>query len=101
MSTEQDQGGGLAPYHYQPPMPAVVPKSPGAALALGLFFPGVGNMYAGRPGKGVLVLACTVIAWLSIIVFVGFLLVPACHIWGAWTGNNDANRWNRSHGLIS
>lgn len=82
-----------------PPVP--VPKSAGTALVLGLFFPGIGNMYAGRPGKGVLVLCCTVVAWLSVVFIVGFLLVPACHLWGAWTANNDANRWNRAHGLVA
>lgn len=79
----------------------VVPRSAGLALGLGLFFPGIGNMYAGRPGKGILILACTIVAWASLLVLVGLLLVPACHIWGAWTASNDARRWNAARGIAS
>ena len=104
---------GMVPYehnrpHVQPHMPAypypiqaIRPKSAGVALLLGLFFPGIGNIYAGRPAKGVLILACTFVSFLSIAIGIGFLLVPACSVWGAWTANNDANRWNRSRGLIA
>jgi TM2 domain-containing membrane protein YozV len=87
---------------YQPIQPGpVVPKSTAVALLLGLFLPGVGNMYASRPGKGILILICTVVAWLSILLAIGVLLVPACCIWGSWTAHNDARRWNQAHGLVS
>lgn len=97
---------GRHEYRPQPPAPPqppmmVVPRSVGAALALGLFLPGVGNMYAGRPGKGAVILACTLVAWVSTAVVIGFLLAPACHVWGAWTASNDARRWNQAHGIIS
>ena len=89
---------------YQPPQPpAVQPKSVAAALVIGLFFPGFGNIYAGRPGKGILIIACTGVAWLLMLVTLGLglPLVAACNLWGAWTANNDATRWNTAHGFIT
>jgi TM2 domain-containing membrane protein YozV len=81
--------------------PVVAPKSPGIAVVASLFIPGLGSMISGRGGKGALILACYIVACITCLVLVGFVLAPACWIWGMVSGHQDAKRWNAAHGIIS
>jgi TM2 domain-containing membrane protein YozV len=93
-----------AQYGYQPPRyaPQVPPKSTGIALLLGLLFPGVGCMYAGRIGVG----AAILVAWLVSIplVFVagiGFFTGLAAWILSAVLGYTFARDYNTARGFMS
>lgn len=88
------QPGGPAPM-------AVAPKSPGLALLISLFLPGVGSIYAGSAGLGVIILVLWLISLASVFVLIGWVLAPACWIWGMIAAMMNAQRWNRERGIIS
>jgi TM2 domain-containing membrane protein YozV len=79
----------------------VQPHSAGLAVVASFFIPGLGSMLNDKVGKGIGILACYIVAWVSAIVLIGFILAPAVWIWGMVTANNDANQWNRAHGILS
>ncbi len=80
---------------------AIAARSAGVAVLCSFFLPGLGSMVNGKVGKGLLILGCYIVSAILCLVVVGFLLAPACWIWGMVAGANDANLWNREHGLIS
>ena len=97
------------PVPYQPaPHPsvtyapaAVAPKNPGLSLLASFFVPGLGSLVAGRFGWGAVIFAAYVVAWLSMFVLIGFLLVPVVWIWGMADAYLGAKSWNSRHGIIS
>jgi TM2 domain-containing membrane protein YozV len=95
------------PYGYgygQPMMPhqqQVQARSAAVAVIASLFIPGLGTMLSGRPGKGVLILACFILAAISSFFIIGFILSPVVWIYGMVAANNDTHKWNRAHGIIS
>ena len=89
----------MSPYRPQPPV--VVPKSAGLAILMSFFVIGLGSMYAGKVGKGVMLLVAAVISAILTTVLIGFVLLPVFWIWGMVAANNDVNEWNRAHGMIS
>jgi TM2 domain-containing membrane protein YozV len=84
-----------------PVRPVIQPHSAELAVVASFFIPGLGSMLNKKAGKGVLILACYIVAWISTIVLVGFILAPAVWIWGMVSAHGDAHRWNRAHGIIS
>jgi len=79
----------------------VQPHSAGIAVLASFFVPGLGSMLNEKVGKGVGILACYIVAVILCFVLVGFIVAPAVWIWGMVAGNNDANQWNRQHGILS
>jgi TM2 domain-containing membrane protein YozV len=79
----------------------VAPRSPALGAILGLLIPGLGCMVNGRPGFGVLILALWIVSLPLVIIFVGWVLVPAVWIWSGVMGHAAARDWNRRHGIIS
>jgi TM2 domain-containing membrane protein YozV len=86
---------------YAPPGMTVAPKSPGVALLISFFLPGVGSMYAGSAGLGVIILILWLISLVTVFVVIGWFLAPACWIWGMIAAHMNAQRWNRERGIIS
>jgi TM2 domain-containing membrane protein YozV len=76
-------------------------RSAAVAVIASLFIPGLGSMLNEKVGKGILILACYIVAWVTTIVLIGFVLAPAVWIWGMVAANNDAHAWNRAHGILS
>lgn len=66
-------------YHYPYPYPAPQAWSPGVAAVLSLFMPGVGQMYKGRVGEGVLWLIFTPIGYV-LFILPGLILHIICII---------------------
>lgn len=66
-------------YHYQYPHPAQQTWSPGVAAVLSLFIPGVGQMYKGRVGEGLLWLLFTPIGYV-LFILPGLILHIICII---------------------
>jgi TM2 domain-containing membrane protein YozV len=91
------QGGYMQPYGAM----AVAPKNPGFALVASFFIPGLGSVINGSVGMGILIVVSYVIAWISLTVLIGFLLVPAVWVWGMIDAYHGAKSWNRKHGILS
>jgi TM2 domain-containing membrane protein YozV len=98
---------GYAPYaqpQYAAPQyaPAIAPKSTGTGLVLGLLLPGVGCMYAGRPGMGIAIMVTWLISITLVFVFgIGFLTGFATWIASAVLGYTMTREWNAAHGIVS
>lgn len=88
-----------APYH--PPAQQVAPKNPGLALVASFFIPGLGSLLAGRIGWGAGIFAAYVVAWISLVVLVGFVLIPLVWVWGMADAYLGAKNWNSRHGIVS
>ena len=101
-------GGPYAPGPYSPPPVMHPPKSGGAAVALelipgifGVF--GIGNMYAGRVGLGiVLMVSYWVLFWINVVlafVLIGWVTGPLTWIGfmigGALLAAHATERYNR------
>jgi len=79
----------------------VQPHSAALAVVASFFIPGLGSMLNDKVGKGIGILILSILAWVSVIFLIGFVLGPAVWIWGMVAANNDARRWNRAHGILS
>lgn len=53
------------------------------------------------PSLGVALLGAYLVSWALCIEFIGFLLAPAVWITSMVMANNDAQTWNRAHGILS
>ncbi|MGH3305187.1 MAG: hypothetical protein ACRDOK_26665 [Streptosporangiaceae bacterium] len=73
----------------------------GLAVIASVFIPGLGSMVNGKIGKGIGILAAYIVSVVLCLVVVGFILAPACWIWGMVAGYNEAQKWNRAHGILS
>jgi TM2 domain-containing membrane protein YozV len=91
------------PMLYPPmqPAPIVKPKSPGGAAVLSFLFPGLGQIMNGDIGTGIAMMVLTVLAWVSLMVLIGVILLPTVYIWSIVDAYNKAKRWNSAHGIIS
>lgn len=88
------QGQAMA-YHQ------IQPHSTALAVVASFFIPGLGSMLNEKVGKGIGILACYVVSVILVFFLIGFIAVPAVWIWGMVAANNDANQWNRAHGILS
>lgn len=88
------------PPHYAPP---VAPKSTAAGLLLGLLPPcGIGCMYAGRTGIGILLIGLWLISIpLVFVVGIGFLTGFLTWVASAVLGYTMTREWNAKHGIVS
>jgi len=95
------------PHQYLPAvrqqgMPMVIaPRSVALAVIASFFIPGLGSMIAGKTGKGVAILLSSIVAAISCIVLIGFILWPIVWILGMIFAATDTRDWNRARGIIS
>ncbi len=66
-------------------------KSPGVAIFLSLLLCGAGSMYAGKAGKGFLILFGTIFLWFIMLGWIMWIVAPIL-------AYNDVKKYNK--GLI-
>ena len=74
----------------------VILKDPGIATVLSFFWTGLGQIYNGQIGKGLLFMVIQVINVLLIFVVIGFITFPLFWIYGMYDANKTAKA---THGL--
>jgi len=89
-----DRGQAMVYQHVQP-------HSATLAVVASFFVPGLGSMLNEKVGKGIGILACYIVSFILVIFLVGLIAAPAVWIWGMVAANNDAHKWNRTHGILS
>src|SRR5215831_3893524 len=87
----QQQLQPLQPPYYMaaPPPPAVVmpmavPKNPGLAAVLSFFWCGVGQIYNGQIGVGIMMMCLYFVSWMLMFVLIGFVTTPILWIYGIY-----------------
>ena len=106
---------GRPPYPYGPPslyeMPAshgvradrtapAMPKSPALAVILSIILPGLGHLYLENTAGAVLWYIATIAAWLSMLILIGFLLVPFVMFAACTHAYLSAALFNERHHLV-
>lgn len=77
------------------PMPTLyAPKNPGLAAVLSFLFPGLGQIYNGQIGKGVLFMVAQAINLLLMAVAIGLALYPLAWVWGMVDAYKSAEKLN-------
>ena len=69
-------------------------KSPGLAAVLSFFWPGLGQIYNGEIGKGLLIMFVQIINALLMLVLIGFITAPIVLIWSIYDAYKTAERIN-------
>lgn len=69
-------------------------KSTGVAVLLSFLIPGLGQFYAGAPGKGVMFIAFSFVNFFLMFVFIGFLLQSINWIASMVDANSEATKYN-------
>ena len=77
-------------------MPTVLAerKSEGLAAVLSFLFVGLGQIYNGQIGKGILFIIVGVVAVLSMLILIGFLLYPLFWIYNIYDAYSTAKGIN-------
>ena len=70
-------------------------KNPGVATVLSFFFMGLGQIYNGQIGKGIIFIILYAISWLLIFILIGFFTTPILWIWGMVDANKSAKEINK------
>ncbi len=76
-------------------------KNPGLAAILSFFFVGLGQIYNGQIGKGIVFIICYVISILLMFVVIGFITTPVLWIAGMIDAYTTADRINRAMGITA
>jgi TM2 domain-containing membrane protein YozV len=69
-------------------------KNPSIATILSFFFMGLGQIYNGQIGKGVVFIILYGISVGLMFVVIGFVTTPILWIWGMVDANNSAKKIN-------
>lgn len=69
-------------------------KNPTTATILSFFVMGLGQIYNGQIGKGIMFIILYVISWLLMFVLIGFITTPILWIWGMADANRSAKKIN-------
>jgi TM2 domain-containing membrane protein YozV len=69
-------------------------KNPTTATILSFFIMGLGQIYNGQIGKGIMFIVLYAISWLLMFVIVGFITTPILWIWGMVDASRSAKRIN-------
>ncbi|HUY17595.1 MAG TPA: TM2 domain-containing protein [Candidatus Binataceae bacterium] len=82
------------------PMPldepvAAAMRSPGVAAVLSFFWCGLGQIYNGQIGKGIVMLLLYGISWAMMWLIIGLITTPLLWVWGMWDAYRTAERLNR------
>ena len=70
-------------------------RNPGIAAVLSFFWCGLGQIYNGQIGKGIVMLVAYFISVSLIWLLIGLITTPILWIWGMVDAYNTANRLNR------
>ncbi len=86
-------------YHYAAPGPAAPPpvfyKNPSIGAVLSFLFMGLGQIYNGQIGKGVVFIILYGVSWLLCLVVIGFITTPVLWILGMIDAYSSAQGINR------
>lgn len=69
-------------------------KNPSVATILSFFFMGLGQIYNGQIGKGIIFIILYGISFALMIIVIGFITTPILWIWGMVDANNSAKKVN-------
>ena len=69
-------------------------KNPSTATILSFFFMGLGQIYNGQIGKGIIFIILYGISVALMWVVIGFVTTPILWIWGMVDANNSAKKIN-------
>lgn len=69
-------------------------KNPGIAAVLSFFWAGLGQIYNGEIGKGVLLLIVYVVSCVMMIIVIGFITTPILWIYGMIDAYKTAEKIN-------
>jgi len=69
-------------------------KNPATATILSFFVMGLGQIYNGQIGKGIVFIILYAISWLLMFVIIGFITTPILWIWGMIDANRSAKKIN-------
>ena len=75
------------------------PKSPGLAAVLSFFWAGLGQIYNGEIGKGVVLIVLHAISWIMIFILIGIITTPILWIYGMVDAYKTAERINAAAGV--
>jgi len=73
-------------------------KNPGVATVLSFFFMGLGQIYNGQIGKGIIFIVLYAISAALMLVLVGFITTPILWLWGMVDANKSAKKINEKMG---
>jgi len=71
-------------------------KNPSIATILSFFFMGLGQIYNGQIGKGIVFIILYGISVALMFVVIGFVTTPILWIWGMVDANNSAKKINEN-----
>lgn len=74
-------------------------KNAGLAAVLSFLFTGLGQIYNGSIGKGLIMIVVQVINGLLMFVLIGFITYPLVWIWGIYDAYKTAERINMENGV--
>ena len=84
-----------APPQYGQPVYATVPlKSAGLAAVLALIIPGLGHIYLGKIGDGIVYLVLSVVLGALFFLIVPLIILLILWIWQIFDAYNKANQYN-------
>ena len=69
-------------------------KNPGAAAVLSFFVPGLGQIYNGELGKGITIVAVTIVCWMITFLYIGFIILVPLWVWAIYDAYTKAERIN-------
>jgi TM2 domain-containing membrane protein YozV len=69
-------------------------KNPTTATILSFFIMGLGQIYNGQIGKGIIFIIVYVISIMLMFVIIGFITTPILWIWGMVDANKSAKKVN-------
>jgi TM2 domain-containing membrane protein YozV len=87
-------GVRVAPPPYIPPPVVSERKNEGLAAVLSFLFVGLGQIYNGQIGKGIMFIVVGVIAVLTMFVLIGFILYPLFWIYNIYDAYTSAKAIN-------
>jgi len=69
-------------------------KNPTTATILSFFIMGLGQIYNGQIGKGIIFIVLYIISIALVFIIVGFITTPILWIWGMVDANKSAKKIN-------
>jgi len=73
------------------------PKNSGLAAILSFLLPGLGQMYNGEVGKGVIIIIVQVVNVALMAIIIGFITAPIVMIWAIYDAYKTAERINQQY----
>jgi len=70
-------------------------KVEGFSAVLSFFVPGLGQIYNGQIGRGIVILCIFALCLVSMFILIGFLLAPVLWIWNIYDAYGSAKKINQ------